>query len=218
MKNKLITAVILVGATTIVQAATINIISNASPIGDSRLFLDASGVPLTSGYAAIGYFSVLTSADFPASTGLDLQNDFNILGSPNLNFVNDDFGAGLEVNGILAISASAQTGPGNPFIGKQAVLVVGNGSSLGTSTEAFIWMTATSIPEDPSTPITLDFSLSNIAGSLLLGADNANTDVLVGTNFAGSIDNAFQLAVLVPEPSTLLLSAFGALALLRRKR
>jgi len=79
------------------------------------------------------------------------------------------------------------------------------------------------IPEDPAPVFTADLTLQNILGTIALGSQNGTTLVTVeSANFGafdyGTINNAFQMGIIIPEPSAALLVALGALPLLRRKR
>ena len=218
MKPQYVIITLLGIGTSALTAASVDVTNrNASP-EISRIIVDSVGVALADGYAAIGYFGSLNSSSFATSTGLELQDDFNVLGSPTNSLTYTGFGAGNEVPGIIEFSASQSTPSGNSFVGKAAFLVVGNGASLASSTEAFIFMTDFTFAEDPSNTVTLDLSIASPSGSTELGFDDITADVFIGSTNTGSVDNAFQTAVLIPEPSTLLLSALGALALLRRKR
>lgn len=209
------------------NGATVNAANLSGGVAGSRILVDSGNTTLTSGYGAIGYFSNFsTTLDFEGASGADLENDFNILGSSISSFEDSSFGP--TISGIFSVSGSGPSttgGAGNNFIGQQAYLVIGNGASLATSTEAFIFATGVNFAADPSTPVSIDLSGdpfttdgSPSTGSIMLGGGNGVGNVFLGTNDLGEVTNALQTAVLVPEPSTLLLSAFGALALLRRKR
>ncbi len=200
------------------HSATISTSNLATAPAESRLFYNTNGNSLAAGYAAFGYFSTLIDSDFATRNGLELAQDFNVLGSPENTFVYTDFGPTNTISGIIEFSAIADTTPPSDFIGKAAYLVVGNGATLATSTEAFIYFANITIAGDPSSPVNLDLSVANPQGSVKLGLANFTGDVFIGANNAGTITNGYQLVTLVPEPSTLLLSTIGVLGLLRRKR
>lgn len=224
-KHGLILALII--APLSVEAATVNAANLAPTVAGSRILIDSSGSTLTGGFVAIGYFSTFsTTLDFEGAAGSELQSDFNVLGSSVSSFTDTSFGP--SINGIFSVSGSGPTvtgGVGDDFIGKQAFLVLGNGATLASSTEAFIFATGVNIPADPSTPITIDFSSDPVTtdgvaslGTIVLGSGNGVGNVFLGTDDLGQVDNALQTATLVPEPSVVLLSGFGAICLLRRKR
>ncbi len=215
--KKYLLLVCLVGSS---NAATLNV-SNITPAAaGSRILVDSNNNTLKSGYIAVGYFNNLTAPQFATSTGLDLENDFNVLGSAGNSFEVDFASSGSIIPGGIDFSASATTSStvNSDFIGKMAYVVIGNASSLALATEAFIYAVGLTIPEDPSTGIGIDLSTSSLAGTIEFGSGDGVANVLLGANDLGQISNALKTAVLVPEPSSLLLSAIGALALLRRKR
>lgn len=205
------------------HAATINAQNQAVDFGQSRLIVDSLNNVLSSGYGAIGYFSNLsTTLDFQGASGSSLETDFNILGSATLDFSS-------PANGIFQISGSDSIingGLNNDFIGQLAYVVIGNAATLAASTEAFIYATGFTFAADPAQPgvtvdisvdpITNDFNSSN--GQILLGGGSGVADVIIGQNNFGTVTNALQTAVLVPEPSSMLLSLVGGMLLMRRKR
>jgi hypothetical protein len=69
-------------------------------------------------------------------------------------------------------------------------------------------------PAIPGAPGVLTFNTGNANDSLGVGT---STLIAAGAGGGGPV-SGFQLAAAVPEPSTALLGAFGALALLRRRR
>ena len=103
-------------------------------------------------------------------------------------------------------------GPGDAFNGKNIYLVAGfGGTSLATSTSLFIYkFTDTYGAVESPTPVSE--LLSSTAGTTLLGTETSTPM----TNAAGRYNAAVISAV--PETSTALLGALGALGLLRRRR
>lgn len=219
MKNTLVSALVLAATCVAAHSATINVGNLAAAPNQSRIFFDASGDSLGTGFVAVGYFQTLTSGQFATTTSAQFASDFSILGSASNSLTYTGFGPENAIEGIVSLSASASTPTGNPFVGKTAYVLVGNGSSLATSTQLFIMATGISIPADPSTPITIDMSAGTTPGTVQMGVDNHNGAVFIGNNNAGSITNGYRLAtIFIPEPSTALLGAIGALGLLRRRR
>lgn len=186
---------------------------------DSSVVLDLDSNQISNGFAAVGYFSIL-DADIPTSNSTDLATAFQIFGAPgNTSY---EVGGGYFMDGAFSFTASGATPLGNPFIGQNIYLVVGNQSTLDTSTEAFIYKTNTLFPADPASPITLDFTAGAPAGSLIMGATGITFTPVFddGVNpVAGNeVTTNYQTAAIIPEPSVALLGAFGILALLRRRR
>ncbi|MFZ9937456.1 MAG: PEP-CTERM sorting domain-containing protein [Luteolibacter sp.] len=102
------------------------------------------------------------------------------------------------------------------FAGKNMFVLVGNNTNLSLANEfAVVKLSNTFTASDDavSTPITVSFTTSN--STLLWGNTIAD---LKTTATDSSVTPGFQTAVLVPEPSAVLLSVLGALGLLRRRR
>lgn len=184
--------------------------------GQTRAVFDTQGVPLRGGYVGIGFFSSMP--DFSASTGVEVSEAFVQLGSAgSFNF---NLGANA-IPGIFSHSASAPiTGSTNStFIGKNMFLVIGNGDSLATSTEVFVLDSGRQFAQDnPLFNATIDLS-AGVEGEVLVGTVGFEGGRLViDAGDFGTSPESIQLGVLIPEPSTALLGALGALGLLRRRR
>jgi hypothetical protein len=223
------TRLILVGLISMsaTYGATVDALNLSATVVGSRILVDSTNATLSSGYAAIGYFSNFsTTLDFQGATGAQLEADFNILGSSVSTFQDTSFGQ--PINGIFSVSGSGPTvdgGVGGNFVDELAFLVIGNGATLATSTEAFIFATGVLFSADPSTPVTIDLSGDPFrtngnpsTGTILFGSGDGVANIFLGATDLGQVTNGLKTATLVPEPSALLLSAIGALALLRRKR
>lgn len=129
--------------------------------------------------------------------------------------------AGTFTFGTANFSDTVVTDPltaGDGFVGSTVYAVVGNGTTLANSTGLAVWK-ATS--NDAGNTFTAD---NPVGGPDLVTILDTKGDLIVGSllptydaGFGIGQRPAFQLAA-IPEPSTLLLSALGILALLRRKR
>lgn len=119
-------------------------------------------------------------------------------------------------------NGSIQTGAliaNDGLVGNQVYVVVGDGTTLANSTGLAVWKATSNGPSGTDNTFTADnpvggpdtVTVLDSKGSLIIGTRVAAFD-------AGQGDApAFQLAA-IPEPSTVLLSALGVLALLRRRR
>jgi len=183
---------------------------------------------LASSAASFATSVIVTNSRGPAATQEVVKADgtlvagfggFGILNEAGISGVNTTF-AGLSFQqygnggGAVSTSTSGQFSftdnlnigtTGSAFASKNVYLLVGfGGTNLATSTQLFAYkFNDTFGATDSPTPITL--TLSSSPGSVLLGTNNSSR---------------FQAVALtvVPEASTALLGAIGALGLLRRRR
>jgi hypothetical protein len=206
-----------------VNAATYAI-ANASGGATTQSIVNASGAFFT-GSVAIGYYSVadlsyLTSA---TTTAGRLQN-FVSLGTstvgPNATALPN------TIQGVFSVTAtytaSATTGGKTPF------LLFGNAADFATSTQVAVigfsaLTTGNFVASDPSA---LSGNIRNASATFTLGTiykggwNNFSGDPTPGSA-APAVPAPFynlQTLAAIPETSTTLLGALGALALLRRRR
>jgi hypothetical protein len=184
--------------------------------GDTNLVADSSNtlIPFESGYVAIGVFSADDAqlrAWAGALQGAEIANAF-VQFSNNVSVGFNNFGGIYQtvING--AISA------GDSFAGMNVYTVVGNGSSLGGSSELLVFKHNHVFMADPSPTANtvLALGLEPTAGETIIGIAGENT-----ASLGPIVDKpTFQTAVVVPEPSSvlLLLSGFGAFLFRRRRK
>jgi hypothetical protein len=162
------------------------------------------------GVIAVGTFS--TDSFDGVSSPASLISLFTNLGSATSTFGS----AGPTSNrGLYSLSVSTPIG-GSSFAGKNLYLFAGNGATFATSTEFLILKSSSTLSaadDDVATGIDLTFRPSN--STLLLGNNEAN---VFTTGADTTTTPGWSTAVLVPEPSSILLGAVGALGLLRRRR
>lgn len=186
------------------------------------LFQNAGGLNaalLDGGVVSLGYFGSNTFvpssniADVRATINEFIPQAFGLTGS-NLFQVGDaEGGPGYVDVGPPVDGAPVLTG--NPLIGRLVYAFVGNAATLEEST-AFGLFSVGTIRDESATEDT--FLASPTGAAPILGQINvAAFTGQTSPTFGSSTFDTLQLEA-VPEPSALLLSAFGALALLRRKR
>lgn len=191
------------------QAATINVGGVFSLTSGLGVKTSTGTVLSNGGYViAVGSFNTVPTVLPDASNlaaAVASMNVFQTLTSPTAAGNTQ----GAIVGGFTAIGG----GEAALFNGKQIYVVVGNGGTLGTSTEFAILTTATNVifPADVTGSTAVTVTLSSIANSVVLpnaGSEDAN----------GTARDLIVLAAPVPEPSIALLGALGVFGLIRRRR
>lgn len=197
----------------ILQAATVSI-ANFQSASDITAIANPNSTPASGGIVSAGYFAgftddeVFTMAMDPGNI-LTLASSFTSIGSttldsqsPNSGLYNANFESVNLMNGTNS--------------GKKLYSFLGNASTLTGSTQFILWAHTDIIDAE-------DSATSPDSNSLLLGIEGAarfsggTTTTTIDFGSGSTPVNAIRLAA-IPEPSTLLLSALGVLALLRRKR
>lgn len=173
-------------------------------VGDSI----ADGFQGSEGVVAVGVFSSNAFATFTSS---DFVTNFTTYGAVDSPF---------REPGIFGNNGTFEYTPGGsaanaPFANQPMLALIANAATFGAATEFLVLdLGRDFLPADDgvATPITVAITDST---SVLFGGTVAN---IVTFDNDVSPNQGFTTAVPVPEPSTLLLSAFGVLGLLRRKR
>lgn len=236
MKTKLLTSLTLI--TVVANAATVSINNYSAPFGTNDYVIVANNgsAPLAhnTGVAVAGYFSLADTAVATLATTFmtapTQENWSSILASFTGLTTPKTIGvtlSGTNLAGFYSQSNSA-TNP-SAFAGQALYTLVGNASTLATSTEVamFIHNDAADLIKATDTATTpasysLTFGTEQAANSgtnrqLIRGVAGAATySFAVGAN--NFTVNTSPLRTVVPETSTSLLGALGALALLRRRR
>lgn len=225
------------------NAATVSIYNAANGGGDPQnsvpadtLYALSDNSLMVGGIVTVGYFSASTvSADIDTIEELvPLLGSFTVITSraPGTTPVNS-LGSGGPLPGY---ADQFLDGDGTQIVGSPAGLI--NEFPLNTLFNRDIYAIVTNaVSLNPG-----DATLSSEFGVFFVGKltgdsplevglvvnPNANAGALIGTfdtkvgdfSEAGfeSEYNTYKLATIIPEPSALLLSAFGALGLLRRRR
>jgi len=163
------------------------------------------------GIVAFGFFS---TDDFSTtSTAASLVSLFTQFGS------SAEFGGASTGGNRSVFSRAATQTIGTTFNTKSIYLFSGNGSTFANSTEFLV-------AKMDSTVFAAADDTANATVAKVITINPANSTVLLGseisnvytTNTDASNTAGWQMAELVPEPSSALLGAIGALILLRRRR
>lgn len=225
------TAIALITVTmTAMSHAAVYSITNS--IGDSTVGItQADGKPAgsatvkgfntTQGFGMFGYFKTLSDPQIMlASTVTDLVADFS-----SFNTNASAFGATtLGNNGTITMGNAdldvGVAGAGAAFNGKSLYMVFANvaNSTLLTQTTQFLILKHLTETFDPTddVPAVKNVTFSAADTALLVGqVGTYSFKTRTSDTTAGP---AWNTAVLVPESSTALLGALGAIGLLRRRR
>lgn len=199
------------------SAATITM-SNGGSILDLHAIANNDSTLASGGIAAAGYFTTYTDAQV-TNLSADLSNisaliaDFTIIGSTTLD--SDVPNAGVYSGDFTNVTIPNATKSGNYYYS-----FLGNAATLGESTEWLLWRHADTIAaqDTVTNPESHALNLGETGSALISGGTFTSE---IDFDGPGGDDpfpvNAIRLAA-IPEPSALLLSAFAALTVLRRKR
>lgn len=202
-----------------VNAATI-IITNANDGLTDTLYADINNVLLSGGIVSTGYFSsTVTTTDIDTVPELFANlTDFTTVTSVSFGSFSN------TLSGVYAGYAdqfpNATSVPGSPInagalLGRTIYTIVTDATSLlaATSTSGFALFQSGVLTGDDPNEVQITATPAGVS-PIIGGTDSVTGD------FAGQGVGTFSTLTLaaVPEPSALLLSAFGALVLLRRKR
>ncbi len=228
MKHKLtliITSLLTAGST---HAAIYNVLNGSAAtsngIASSGLISNPSAPAATGtftgyfnttnpGVYTFGYFSITDDNITSATSISTLANAFVQFGTATDVF--NSGGAPTNQRGLFAHSQSA-TVTGSAFSDKNIYLFVGNGTSFSNSTELLVLKNASKFTDaQDAVPTAQNITFSTTTSTLLFGVNLADVRT-TGTD--SSVTPGWGTAAPVPEASTSLLGAIGALALLRRRR
>ncbi|MEI7909509.1 MAG: hypothetical protein WCK77_07715 [Verrucomicrobiota bacterium] len=192
--------------------------ANSNGFADSsgKVFQNsASGTFAGAGTVSFGIFNTTDAAVAAMSTGADLIAAFRSYPAAPGTFTS----AGLSANaGTFSVSGSAAV-TSSQFSGQNMYLFIGNGTSYALSTQFLVLKTTfTFDPAVDALPTATTDTLTSLtvaSNGLLIGS--TTTDVKT-TGTDATVTPGWRTASLVPESSTALLGALGALGLLRRRR
>lgn len=196
------------------SAFTVTISNLGDPVTADNAIIDNSGnfIALTQGSIGVGYFSSFVVGDFSSATRSALLSDFQQFDSSK-PFANGDGAVGFF---NATYDASIPFEGTSPFEGQTLFTVIGNESSLGSSTEFGVFRHDGQLfaEEDGAGNGGVSGSVRSGEGTLLLGSDAG-----IKSHPLGATVGTFQLApVTIPEPSSTALLGLGSVALLLRRR
>jgi hypothetical protein len=208
------------GATTIYTVttgatATSNGIANSSGLQFQNNSVPAF-VSAGPGTVAFGYFSIDDTAITNATSAATLTSSFNNWNTSGTSTFNSP--GPTQQRGVFSITAAARdlTLPANSaFNLKNMYVFVGNSTSYATSTEFLVLKLSHLFNSSESGPTAFSKSVNASTATLLFGTSSLDVRT---TSADGSATPGWRTAAPIPETSTSLLGAIGALALLRRRR
>lgn len=179
---------------------------------DGQAFTGANGG--VSGGAGVVAFGVFSTSDFSGITQpAELTSLFTSFGDSSAFAAN-----GTGGNRSIFSIARNVTIAGSVFENQPIYFFAGNGTTFETSTEFLVVrMDQQFLPGDDATYATVPnvITVSPANSQVLLGRLVADVRT---TNSDATETPGWQMAALIPEPSTALLGLIGALGLLRRRR
>ena len=175
------------------------------------LFENVNGSLLDGGIVAMGYFG----SNDPSTDLSEITNtiaDFTTLASGVAGSQSASLEGAFAGYVEVADYNTGVLGSGSTLIGKKVYAFVGNQSTLAASTSFALFLTGTFAEEEAG------FEDSFIAQPFGLVPLIGTVDSITTNSPISGSPETFTTLKLVPEPSTTLLGAVGALALLRRRR
>lgn len=165
------------------------------------------------GVISFGYFDITDEQISAAALSSTLTSSFNNWNTSGVSRFNSP--GPTQQRGVFSITAAARDIVTAGFAGENIYVFVGNATTYELSTEFLVLKTTFTFndTEFGALPFTKTINTGN--SSALIGTQVAN---VFTTGSDASQTPGWNTAVLVPEPSTSLLGALGALALLRRRR
>lgn len=214
---KLHIAAVILGATIASKGATLTGANFSAPLGPDNDFMvvyngTVDGIDNGTGNIGLGVFNTLTNTQVAnlAAQGTptaiaQLAADFSIIGGASSTF---GFGGN---DGLYALSGAQ--GDYNALAGKSFYTFLSSGGTVGAGQVALYLHNDTVEVETPTSPKSYGLSLG-ADGTLILGGTPSSPTTTIGANTVSTL----ALFTPIPEPSTAILGAIGALGLLRRRR
>jgi len=178
--------------------------------------LDNTGAPIAvgAGYVAVGTFSAAPNGTTAVA---DIRSTFTAFGAGATAFSN---GVGAPGFFDQKYGASIPQGNADAPVGEQAYVLIGDGATLAASLNFAILSTGGVFgTEDQfgNGELGQVFSAENIDSSLIYGTPIADVDTGLGLVFTNGVQLG-EGGLVIPEPSTALLSLVGLGFLARRRR
>lgn len=215
MKLKIATLLLAVTGSSFGALISIDSLQSFDGTGDTG-FTYEGGAAVTSGTASVGIFSSLTDAQI-----LDFANarNFIALSAAFTSLASDDFSAGLTsaygqpIDGLVSASVDNYVASGSNTLYTYVI----SSSQFGLFKH-----NSTLVPDAPQPAPATNYLLNFTDGTIIVGSVGASyvadySNPQIGGSATTTVANSIQLLA-VPEPSSALLGALGALGLLRRRR
>ncbi len=214
MKLNYLTAAAAIGMLAPLQSQAMTILSDSFPTASSGM---VTGWTET-GDNLFGGIGVEANANHPGGVGSGNWAYFQTNNTSSAGMFQST-GVGGTIGDMIAVNFDLGGNAGGNLYTGQFTVSLWDGSPTGGGNQLNS-LVAPDPASGTSSPITLSTTLtSNTTGNLFVQFNASNTSAGNGGNGAFNqaiIDNV--LVTQVPEPSAALLGAFGALALLRRRR
>jgi len=204
-------------------------ISQAAVTITSRNFSSASvGVPIVDSAGALVVNAstfwtagVLTAGfDFTGKTAQDVLNAFTPIAPTAYTGAAPALSATATLRGLFNAAQSADFGtsvaPNTTFVGQRAFVLVGNNIDLNSSTAIAMFDSLVNFNAAGATGLGSQTLNATTTAQVVFG--NVRTVTQQPTLSGAAFTQGVELIAAVPETSTSLLGAIGALALLRRRR
>ncbi len=214
MKKNIIIAALAVSLQTAsaVTVSSTNLVDATD--GSTNPIVDNTGTAIAvgTGFIGIGFFSTISDASLLTSTAAALDSDFTLLGS------SATFGGGTGLDGLF--STGSQTGLSATFAGQIAYTVIGNNSTIGSSTQFLIFRHTETFVAVPGTTPNLVVSDSAFGNGAIAGGVGEFGSFTFDTGLGAGAVDSFSLVSLsmIPEPTSVTLIALGSFAFLLRRR
>jgi hypothetical protein len=189
--------------------------------GNADFVIALDGVNISSGFAGTGFFSVTDSA---VSSYIFSKDWTSLKSAFTATIGEDDFDSGVDfhlgvsnIAGVFAINNTLFDPTSH--IGQSIYTFMSGAASVAATNggEFALFKHNETLTADPtSPPIPNNYALNLKKGTLLVGEYGTSTVDLTG--FSGSAAVSVASINIVPETSSTLLGAMGALLLLRRRR
>lgn len=178
--------------------------------------------PGSTGIVAFGVFGTTNSSIFTQSTDAQITGAVATgLSSLVATFVQFGASGGFNATGAFGTKGvftrnTSATVTGSVFTSRNIYALIGNGTTFANSSELLV-LKSTSLFEaaQDAIPTAQTVTLNTASASLLFGRNLADVRT---TTADASATPGWGTAQAVPEPSTALLGAIGALGILRRRR
>lgn len=182
--------------------------------GFNVAFVDIANTPIPSGsgFITAGFFDGLNDSLIPTSDISTIDTAFTPFTASTGVFGFNGYEGFADF-----VTTGERVGATSPFINQSLYFVFGNGTDLLSSSQLAVFKSDLTFPDDSAAAVDADLTVelggaTPTSGSFIMGTTGGTVEIL-STNIP-----SVQMAEVVPEPSTLLLSALGCVALFLRKR